>query len=940
MKNRILVCLVIFLGLGRLGLAQGWIWQGRDNQQQPQDLVTLPGQSGILLLSGGFTQDSVWLYHLDYDGVLVSRILVDIKNYNAVNSIIVPKRIIRTNDEGISILYEKFEGISNEIWIAHFDSSKNILWRKKYDDGQLGRTIIEFVQLSNNQYLLQLIRGSGANIQEYIWLNEEGEFINKKDTIWGIYIDPYPFIAIGDTIVVVIHNNANVNQVQCFLGTTGQILWTRNFNDKKLFNPFKYSDGGIGAFYSQNNLTYAQKLSISGEIIFDKYLYSGTITSIIGNGNNGSVFFSSNNGFNNIVFFKQDSNGDSLSFLEILPHLTNGSFFNLSEVNNNGFLILGFRSNVTMMPIQINPIIVKIDSTGSLFSQSIQGRIASDPNTNCQVEPTETGLEGWLVRSWKPSNPFVFSTLTDVDGRYELPKDTGLCLLSMIPPNEYWYACSDDTLVLSAANDTIVEDYAMQSVVDCPLLEVDIATGFLRRCFDNYYAVRYCNKGTTAANDAYIDVELDPYLTFISATLPSISLGNNVWRFSIGGVPIGACGNFSIVANLDCDSTVLGQSHCVSAHIYPDSACISNPNWSGALVAVSGQCAADSVRFIIENIGTGDMQNQLDYVIVEDDLIFRMDNFQLNQNGQLTFATPRNGSTWRVIAHQEPNAPFTNTPTAVVEGCGTNGFGAFSLSYVPQFGEDDGDPFHSTDCQQNIGAFDPNDKIGYPTGVGAAHFIQPNEEIEYQIRFQNTGTDTAFTVVVRDTLSADLDLTTVRSGVSSHPYTFDIVGGNVLKFKFSNILLPDSNVNEVASHGFLRFRVRPKLNTALGTEIRNNAAIFFDFNAPVITNQTLHTLGKDFLLSVWWENPQGKPDNLKVFPNPVQQGAWLMLGDKNSDFEGATFEMIDVLGKIVLQSSVENGRIWLSAEQLYAGAFFFSLKKNGVILGKGKLVVE
>jgi uncharacterized repeat protein (TIGR01451 family) len=687
---------------------------------------------------------------------------------------------------------------------------------------------------------------------------------------------------------------------------------------------------------------YAQKISKSGEVIFDKFLMNdnGLELCVTGDGSNGSIIMGLNPINKSIELFLQNSVGDSINHINVLLGNDIGYFYNISKANDYGFFMLGFQPNDDVSPTIVHPLLLKTDANGSLFPQTIQGNIAADENNNCQIDPSEIALEGWLIRTWNADNQFIFSTLTDSTGHYQLPKDSGNCNLIMIPPNDYWESCSADSIVITATTSTVIVDYSLQNIVNCPLLEVDIATGFLRRCFDNNYAVRYCNKGTTAANDAYIDVELDPYLTFISATLPSISMGNNVWRFSIGDVPIGACGNFSIVANLDCDSTVLGQSHCVSAHIYPDSVCINNPTWSGAFVEVSGQCESDSVRFVIENTGNGDMQNQLNYVIVEDDLIFRTGTFQLNQYGQMFVNAPRNGSTWRVIAHQEPNAPFTNTPTAVVEGCGTNGFGAFSLSFVPQFGEDDGDPFHSTDCQQSIGAFDPNDKIGYPTGVGAAHFIQPNEEIEYQIRFQNTGTDTAFTVVVRDVLSDDLDVTTVRPGVSSHPYTFDIVGGNVLKFKFSNILLPDSNVNEVASHGFLRFRVRPKLNTALGTEIRNNAAIFFDFNAPVITNQTLHTLGKDFLLSVWWENPQGKSDNLKVFPNPVQQGAWLMLGDKNSDFEGATFEMNDVLGKIVLQSSVENGRIWLSAEQLSSGAFFFSVKKNGVVLGKGKLVVE
>ena len=35
---------------------------------------------------------------------------------------------------------------------------------------------------------------------------------------------------------------------------------------------------------------------------------------------------------------------------------------------------------------------------------------------------------------------------------------------------------------------------------------------------------------------------------------------------------------------------------------------------------------------------------------------------------------------------------------------------------------------------------------------------------DYKIRFQNTGTDTAFVVIIRDTIDAGLDLTTPRTG--------------------------------------------------------------------------------------------------------------------------------------------------------------------------------
>jgi hypothetical protein len=414
MKNRILVCLVIFLGWGRLGLAQGWIWQGRDNVQ-PVDMLELPGQGGTLLLCGSQTQDSIWVYHLDQDGDFINRIFIDKKGFNSIT----PLKMIATNDGGSSILYDK-TGTPTTFWLAHLSDNGELLWRKSYNSGPISRDAIDFVQLSNNQYLVQLNNLSeDVSVQAFVWLNEVGEFLFKiEDAPLNPTFLISPFTVFGDTLVLTRQNSLE-KQIQCILGTTGETLWTKNFTNNMLFNPFKYSDGGIGAFYALNNGVYAQKLSISGEVIFDKYLFSGAVSDLTGDNNNGSVIFRNNAGDDGIHFYTQNSNGDSISYIKTLPEGNSGAFFDIYKANDNGFYIMGFNFNGNTIPSSINPILIKTDSNGAVFSQSIQGRIASDPNTNCQVEPTETGLEGWLVRSWKPSNPFVFSTLTDVDGRYE-----------------------------------------------------------------------------------------------------------------------------------------------------------------------------------------------------------------------------------------------------------------------------------------------------------------------------------------------------------------------------------------------------------------------------------------------------------------------------------------------------------------------------------------
>ena len=121
--------------------------------------------------------------------------------------------------------------------------------------------------------------------------------------------------------------------------------------------------------------------------------------------------------------------------------------------------------------------------------------------------------------------------------------------------------------------------------------------------------------------------------------------------------------------------------------------------------------------------------------------------------------------------------------------------------------------------------------------------------MEYLIRFQNTGTDTAFLVVIRDTISPFLDPATVRPGASSHPYTWSLMNNGSLKFTFENIMLPDSNINEAASHGFIKFKIQQQPENLPGTTIHNQAGIYFDYNAPVITNQTTHKIQDRFTAS-------------------------------------------------------------------------------------------
>jgi uncharacterized repeat protein (TIGR01451 family) len=165
------------------------------------------------------------------------------------------------------------------------------------------------------------------------------------------------------------------------------------------------------------------------------------------------------------------------------------------------------------------------------------------------------------------------------------------------------------------------------------------------------------------------------------------------------------------------------------------------------------------------------------------------------------------------------------------------------------------------------GSYDPNDKTARTSSAWSDElfYIDVDEWIDYTIRFQNTGTDTAFNVVITDTVPPELDLATLVVGASSHPNALSIRDGRVLRWAFYNIQLPDSNVNEQRSHGYVSFRIKPQEPLLPGTAIENIANIYFDFNEPVITEPSVLTTELSTGI------PGSEAGGLRLWPNPANE---------------------------------------------------------------------
>jgi uncharacterized repeat protein (TIGR01451 family) len=190
---------------------------------------------------------------------------------------------------------------------------------------------------------------------------------------------------------------------------------------------------------------------------------------------------------------------------------------------------------------------------------------------------------------------------------------------------------------------------------------------------------------------------------------------------------------------------------------------------------------------------------------------------------------------------------------------------------------------------------DPNDKIG-PAGVGPNRVVSTNDFMEYMVRFENATNASApvqeFFVV--DYLSTNLDWSTVEFEEvaygdrlltpSSSAFTFTLkdqpptnshsimgvavtsMAVNVSGFVNPQIGLVEWRVSAVDTNtgmypldaltgilppengtgrgqGHVKFRVKPKADTPVGTVISNTASIIFDTNEPIETPPIWNIVG-------------------------------------------------------------------------------------------------
>jgi len=221
---------------------------------------------------------------------------------------------------------------------------------------------------------------------------------------------------------------------------------------------------------------------------------------------------------------------------------------------------------------------------------------------------------------------------------------------------------------------------------------------------------------------------------------------------------------------------------------------------------------------------------------------------------------------------------------------------------------------------QVVGPYDPNIKL---VDKDTLYNVSSADWLEYTVHFQNVGNDTAYNVVIIDTLSSFLDLASFELLAMSHQALEVNFEGQIMTLRFNQIMLPDSSTNQVASNGFVKFRLKHPASFPFLSEINNFVDIYFDFNDAIRTN-TATTVHLDSSLSQILIVEQ--KDDLTIFPNPTSADLTIKLAKSLS--ESKQVILTDLSGRIHLVETMLDQETTINTSLLKPGFYIVQVKSG------------
>ena len=234
----------------------------------------------------------------------------------------------------------------------------------------------------------------------------------------------------------------------------------------------------------------------------------------------------------------------------------------------------------------------------------------------------------------------------------------------------------------------------------------------------------------------------------------------------------------------------------------------------------------------------------------------------------------------------------------------------------------DADQYKNNICVNDfsVNSFDPNDKTYLGKDTVKIDKIEDLEKLTYLIRFENTGSAEAVNIAITDALD---DTFIVPSSIqildASHGVNLEMGENGVANFIFRNIYLP---FEPGFNRGYVLFSVESRMdNISINDQINNNAAIYFDFNFPIITNEASIWIIDD--VSSSHTTATSDENKIKIFPNP--SAGFITIESKTNQNIIKKIEWTDANGKIQKVDNINSHKYRFNEIDLSPGIYIFRI---------------
>lgn len=600
--------------------------------------------------------------------------------------------------------------------------------------------------------------------------------------------------------------------------------------------------------------------------------------------------------------------------LEIIPIVQNDikqvRYINLCRRPEGGWWVSGY---IEYLNGDVSDIMIGIPHQ----NYNVAGKVFKDYTKDETFDGEESNFEAAWVNF---KSKFNYYSKIDSSGLFSLRLGGDEYDISVKTNSDIW-ELSENARYISLDEDKNL-NLPVQPKVICPEMTVNIVTPVLIRCQENTYEVNFRNSGSDIAKDAYVEIDIDQHLNISQSSIPYEILENGKLKFILNDIAQDSIGKFNFQAFLDCDNTILGQTHCVQAKIYPNVTCFEPEEcWDGSFIELSGECVNDTAYIEIKNIGERTIQNKTMFVLEDDIMIDNPTSFPMNKNEIIRFKLNPEGKTIRVDVPQSDCFPYKSMPSLVIEGCG----GINQLGLVRTLPQDDDDRFVSISCNESIDMVSTAFLKADPKGYGEQHYISDSTELQYTYIFDP---NFEYGLYLIDTISEYLNVESFNINSSSHDFTYTLFNNGVLKVDIKN--------KKDVPYGYFQYSFTPKRNAQEGSVVYKRGAFFNISPIPTMSNQVFHTIGYKFIevVSVTHTPTWKNKIEVSVYPNPFGQQFQIAISDWNKEMKLQIFNMS---GQMIQEQQLNNSNS-ITTEKWKSGNYIFRILHRDQVISTGKLI--